>query len=403
METQVPLQHIIPPEEDQSEAPSGSKPLPPPIHPETEDSAHSPASESSSSGYVSTSVSMATLADVYTLSWDLPPLLGNHADDSEAPPTSDAFPPSSRASDQSQPCSDRQEVSGDQVTSSGGLMEPEAEEEENNQSEPSSKQADRGPQEPALEPSSSSSSEPPPVEPPPVEPPPVEPSPVEPALEPEAAPDPMGPGESLQSGPQDPDLIQTTLEEPDQQGPVHPAEDPPDPVPVLTLTPALDQDPDPGPALEPAAPSQTPDPDPASSRPDVARTPGLLAAQTGPPTAGPFRIQKVQKMKPSDLKSFRRVLQTEDCGPGAGLNVPEPMERLEIISDSEDGGGADGAAPVPDWLREGEFVTVGTNKSGTVRYVGTTDFADGVWVGVELEVPAGTHIYIYIYIYIVLY
>ncbi|KAG7259447.1 hypothetical protein CRUP_000659 [Coryphaenoides rupestris] len=414
----VPLQHIIPPEEDRSEAPSRPMPLPPAT--ETEDSAHSPASESSSSGYVSTSVSMATLADVYTLSWDLPPLLGNHADDSEAPPTSfsssNAFPLSSRASDQSQPHSDQQEVSGDQVTSSGELVEPEAEptrraaetsepatepkaepqvlmeapEEENDQSEPSSKQADREPQEPALEPSSSSSSSSS-----------SEPPPVEPALEPETAPDPMGPGEGLQCGPQDPELIQTTSEEPDQQEPVHPAEGPPDPLPVLTLTPALDQDqdqgPDPGTALEPAAPSQNQDPDHASSSPDLARTPGagLLAAQTGAPTsgavgaAGPFKIQRVQKMKPSDLKSFQRVLRAEDFGPGAGLNVPEPMERLEIISDSEDGGGANSATPVPDWLKEGEFVTVGTNKSGTVRYVGTTDFADGVWVGVELEVPAG--------------
>uniref|UniRef100_A0A673X440 Kinesin family member 13B n=1 Tax=Salmo trutta TaxID=8032 RepID=A0A673X440_SALTR len=67
----------------------------------------------------------------------------------------------------------------------------------------------------------------------------------------------------------------------------------------------------------------------------------------------------------------------------ADLSLP-----LEILSDSDEGV-TDTATKVPDWLKEGEFVTVGTNKSGTVRYVGPTDFADGTWVGVELDLPAG--------------
>uniref|UniRef100_A0A8C6LTW4 Kinesin family member 13B n=1 Tax=Nothobranchius furzeri TaxID=105023 RepID=A0A8C6LTW4_NOTFU len=110
--------------------------------------------------------------------------------------------------------------------------------------------------------------------------------------------------------------------------------------------------------------------------------------------ANPFKIQKV---KSSDLWSFQQIVGEEGSKPphvdragslGPGLNVSVPKERLEVISDSEEGGGA--AFPVlPDWLRVGEFVTVGSNKSGTVRYVGPTDFADGTWVGVELEVPAG--------------
>uniref|UniRef100_A0A671Y6S7 Kinesin family member 13B n=1 Tax=Sparus aurata TaxID=8175 RepID=A0A671Y6S7_SPAAU len=44
---------------------------------------------------------------------------------------------------------------------------------------------------------------------------------------------------------------------------------------------------------------------------------------------------------------------------------------------------------LPDWLAEGSYVTVGSNKAGTVRYVGTTQFAEGVWVGVELDTPVG--------------
>ncbi|XP_034006654.1 kinesin-like protein KIF13B isoform X3 [Trematomus bernacchii] len=108
--------------------------------------------------------------------------------------------------------------------------------------------------------------------------------------------------------------------------------------------------------------------------------------------ANPFKIKKV---KSSDLKSFQRIVGEEEDqlgqmdranSLGAGLNLSVPMETLEIISDSEEG---DATAVLPDWLKEGEFVTVGNNKNGTVRYLGPTDFAVGTWVGVELEVPAG--------------
>uniref|UniRef100_A0A3B5MKU3 Uncharacterized protein n=1 Tax=Xiphophorus couchianus TaxID=32473 RepID=A0A3B5MKU3_9TELE len=65
----------------------------------------------------------------------------------------------------------------------------------------------------------------------------------------------------------------------------------------------------------------------------------------------------------------------------------EGFERLEIFVDDGDGCGHDNVPP--DWLAEGAYVTVGSNKAGTVRYVGTTQFADGVWVGVELDTPVG--------------
>uniref|UniRef100_A0A8D3DCU6 Kinesin family member 13Ba n=1 Tax=Scophthalmus maximus TaxID=52904 RepID=A0A8D3DCU6_SCOMX len=44
---------------------------------------------------------------------------------------------------------------------------------------------------------------------------------------------------------------------------------------------------------------------------------------------------------------------------------------------------------LPDWLTVGAYVTAGGNKAGTVRYVGVTQFAEGVWVGVELDTPVG--------------
>ncbi|XP_076874130.1 kinesin-like protein KIF13B isoform X2 [Brachyhypopomus gauderio] len=107
-----------------------------------------------------------------------------------------------------------------------------------------------------------------------------------------------------------------------------------------------------------------------------------------PSTSNPFKIQKV---KASGLKSFKGILHEveeeqgkDDIDPLSGLR--EPLERLEILSDTEEGG-EEGL--LPDWLKEDEYVSVGSNKHGTVRYVGPTDFAEGVWVGVELDVPAG--------------
>uniref|UniRef100_A0A8B9Z4L4 Kinesin family member 13B n=1 Tax=Buteo japonicus TaxID=224669 RepID=A0A8B9Z4L4_9AVES len=120
---------------------------------------------------------------------------------------------------------------------------------------------------------------------------------------------------------------------------------------------------------------------------------------TSPVTpTSPFKIQKV---KTSELKSFTSMLGTD---PTCSLNTEEQQEgekttstargqnhngsemaeeKLEVTSDSED------ANETPEWLKEGEYVTVGANKTGTVRYIGPTDFQEGTWVGVELDLPSG--------------
>lgn len=133
-----------------------------------------------------------------------------------------------------------------------------------------------------------------------------------------------------------------------------------------------------------------------SSKATTAPDPSLACVLPSKPNtsvANPFKIQKV---KSSDLHSFQGIIERDEdksqqvdlaSSLGAGLNLAVPTESLEIISDSEEGDAA--VTVLPDWLKEGEFVTVGTNKCGTVRYVGPTDFAEGTWVGVELEVPAG--------------
>ncbi|XP_039546132.1 kinesin-like protein KIF13B isoform X2 [Pimephales promelas] len=102
---------------------------------------------------------------------------------------------------------------------------------------------------------------------------------------------------------------------------------------------------------------------------------------TPAPNANPFQIHKI---KSSGLKSFKGILHEEEDKTKHVDSLSVSQERLEILSDSEDS-----SLETPDWLKEEEYVTVGANKTGTVRYVGPTDFAKGVWVGVELDVPAG--------------
>ncbi|XP_066532600.1 kinesin-like protein KIF13B isoform X2 [Hoplias malabaricus] len=143
----------------------------------------------------------------------------------------------------------------------------------------------------------------------------------------------------------------------------------------------------------PPAQIKTPDPlpeeDPSVKQEQSVQPPAQgLRTQTALTASNPFKIQKV---KASGLKSFKGILHEvkeeevkEAIDPLSGLS--DPLEKLEILSDTED---IHEEGPVPDWLKEDEYVTVGSNKNGTVRYVGPTDFAEGIWVGVELDVPAG--------------
>ncbi|XP_072263330.1 kinesin-like protein KIF13B [Pyxicephalus adspersus] len=111
----------------------------------------------------------------------------------------------------------------------------------------------------------------------------------------------------------------------------------------------------------------------------------------------PFRIQKV---KPSELKSFTGML-GDDLGdvpslekPGSTIKLKGSKEALNDQGENGDdkpdvGSDSEECQEVPEWLKEGEYVTVGTNKTGIVRYVGSVDFQGGIWVGVELDLPAG--------------
>ncbi|XP_061305536.1 kinesin-like protein KIF13A isoform X1 [Pezoporus flaviventris] len=79
-----------------------------------------------------------------------------------------------------------------------------------------------------------------------------------------------------------------------------------------------------------------------------------------------------------------------ETDPGASVDDFIGKDHMDG-SDGEEGASADQAHALPSWVAVGEQVCVGSNKMGTVRYVGTVDFSAGIWVGVELNVQLGKH------------
>uniref|UniRef100_A0A8D3CUM6 Kinesin family member 13Bb n=1 Tax=Scophthalmus maximus TaxID=52904 RepID=A0A8D3CUM6_SCOMX len=307
--SQVPIEEII-------------RSVPLPINLETEESTPSPESEASS-GYMSTSISTATLSDVYTLSWDLPPSSGfemvpdEEEEDARVTP-SYTLRPETLLVDQSEHDESSQGLNDEAAVEKIDLPPPQLDD-TTSDSNLSQQEPNQSPSVWLKEQGKSDSA---------------------------AESDLPGQATQKQESTADPTGLDLQQESPAESS-------------------------------APAAPT------PLSE--------DTLPSKPAAPAANPFKIQKV---KSSDLKSFHRVLDEENAGLGdeagslgTALFLSVPMESLEIISDSEEGDAA--STVLPDWLKEGEFVTVGTNKSGTVRYVGPTDFAVGTWVGVELEVPAG--------------
>ncbi|XP_053434392.1 kinesin-like protein KIF13B isoform X2 [Nycticebus coucang] len=135
-----------------------------------------------------------------------------------------------------------------------------------------------------------------------------------------------------------------------------------------------------------AARLDSPSPGPALPEPEAMAP--LATQQLGlepPAPASPFRVRRVRT---AELQSFSCMLGADASPAAGGQGNPlaagaHALGGPDIASDSEE------ADEVPEWLKEGEYVSVGTNKVGVVRYVGPTDFQEGTWVGVELDLPAG--------------
>ncbi|XP_032071138.1 kinesin-like protein KIF13B [Thamnophis elegans] len=129
----------------------------------------------------------------------------------------------------------------------------------------------------------------------------------------------------------------------------------------------------------------------------LSKSQAMVDLSSSSTTTSPFKIQRVRT---SELKSFSSMLSGD---PGASLGSEEEKSR-QNSEDSDQNNSTDAGSEekldaaasdseetneIPDWLKEGEYVTVGTNKMGIVRYVGPTDFQEGTWIGVELDLPLG--------------
>ena len=112
----------------------------------------------------------------------------------------------------------------------------------------------------------------------------------------------------------------------------------------------------------PGRPSPPPEVGPVLRRSASARR-GLRASCSS--TSGDQEANKLI------LLSCRHSVPELSCGPGEELDAGSP-------------------SGAPDWLQVGESVQLRpSNNSGVVAYLGGTQFAAGLWVGVELDTPQG--------------
>uniref|UniRef100_A0AAR2LTZ8 Kinesin motor domain-containing protein n=1 Tax=Pygocentrus nattereri TaxID=42514 RepID=A0AAR2LTZ8_PYGNA len=91
------------------------------------------------------------------------------------------------------------------------------------------------------------------------------------------------------------------------------------------------------------------------------------------------------KDSPSSSSSSTTPTQPE------GSSLEDHMFSKTTVETGSSAPEEDEGAPVaqlPDWMAPGEQVWVGT-RSGTVHYVGGVEFAQGIWVGVELDRAVG--------------
>ena len=52
-------------------------------------------------------------------------------------------------------------------------------------------------------------------------------------------------------------------------------------------------------------------------------------------------------------------------------------------------------------LKMGQVICVGDKKTGRIRYIGPTEFAPGVWIGVELDTPSGERLLLLLFFVVV--
>ena len=132
-----------------------------------------------------------------------------------------------------------------------------------------------------------------------------------------------------------------------------------------------------------------------TSTPSPLLPPAETRGPKAPETTLPITHQQQQPLQGPDRNgvvgsSPSQSHTTPPAGSATNHSGEHCDRRLDIQLEEEDDNERCHDEALPDWLTEGACVTVGSSKSGTVRYVGSTEFAAGVWVGVELDTPAGT-------------
>ena len=69
------------------------------------------------------------------------------------------------------------------------------------------------------------------------------------------------------------------------------------------------------------------------------------------------------------------------CGGGGGVGSVSLLQS-PVAADSN--------LDLPEWMVCGESVILRqSNYSGIIAFIGATDFASGLWIGIELDAPLG--------------
>ncbi|KAK2583279.1 hypothetical protein KPH14_009285 [Odynerus spinipes] len=118
---------------------------------------------------------------------------------------------------------------------------------------------------------------------------------------------------------------------------------------------------------------------------------------TGRPTSSQHRASfPMVRPQVSESKAAARLEQTMQ--PNMPYENGDNSSSERIDDDTSDKSSAFGSrhdltrieTPLPDWVVVGESVLVRPySYSGVIAYVGPTEFASGVWIGVELDAPTG--------------
>ncbi|XP_046837020.1 kinesin-like protein KIF13B isoform X2 [Vespa crabro] len=118
---------------------------------------------------------------------------------------------------------------------------------------------------------------------------------------------------------------------------------------------------------------------------------------TGRPTSSQHRASfPMVRPQVSESKAAARLEQTMQ--PNMPYENGDNSSSERIDDDTSDKSSAFGSrhdltrieTPLPDWVVVGESVLVRPySYSGVIAYVGPTEFASGIWIGIELDAPTG--------------